>query len=396
MQIRGTTPRGSRFLFQISRQAPLCRVPCEPKTPCYKEPGTNSTRDAPFGNERQVTAQSTISISTEQSGKFLRLIFIEESEGLFMIKSRPLVLVLILVLLITTLTGCASYKGATPTQAPRASESYDGAAKFGGNVAYTVSGTAMNNASVVQFSSIEPNARKVISTGSLSLAVQSLDSAQQEVRDILAAQGGHIQHSYFNNIEGNQYWEFTLRIPSPRFVQTMTLLSELGRIRTSNTGEQDVTEEYMDLDARLRVLHQEEERLLELLKLAVTMDDFLKIESNLSRVRVNIEQTTGRLRFLDDRINFSTLSLNLRPEAGAVEPELKGFAGLGKRIRNGFRDGMNLFVDLVAGIMGFAAMSLPTLILLVLGLYVIYRLLKLVRRRPTSSTNTGKEPPLSM
>ena len=316
-----------------------------------------------------------------------------------MVRNRPLALVIILVLLITTLTGCASYKSAAPTATPRSSESYDASAPTGGNYTYTVStysGNATNNPSVEYQSKVMDGDRKVISTGSLSLAVESLDSAQQEVRDILAAQGGHIQHSYFNNIEGSQYWEFTLRIPSDSFVETMALLSDLGRIRNSNTSEQDVTEEYMDLDARLRVLHQEEERLLELLKKAVTMDDFLKVESNLSRVRVDIEQTTGRLRYLDNRINFSTLSLNLRPETGAIEPELKGFAGLSKRIRNGFRDGLNLFVDLVSGILVFAATSLPTLLLLILGLYALYRLVRKLRRRPSAPTGTGKEPPLSM
>jgi hypothetical protein len=256
--------------------------------------------------------------------------------------------------------------------------SYAPAPAGSGDYAFTVMATSGKNLADTI------DSRKVITSGSLSLTVANLDNAQQAVREIMTTHGGHIQYSYFNNVDSNQYWDFTLRIPSAKFAATLTILSELGKVRTSTTGEQDVTEEYMDLEARLRVLHQEEERLLELLKLAKTIDDFLKVESNLSRVRVNIEQTTGRLNYLNDRIDFSTLSLNLRPEVGTVEPELKGFAGMGLRIRNGFLQGVNLLVGLISGVLVLAAVSLPTLIPFVFVLYLLYKLVKKIRNKSKS------------
>ncbi|HSL93098.1 MAG TPA: DUF4349 domain-containing protein [Bacillota bacterium] len=223
--------------------------------------------------------------------------------------------------------------------------------------------------------------RRVISTGSLSLTVVNLDEAEASVRLILFEHDGYIQESYSNAVGGSQYWEFTLRIPSARFEESITRFSALGKVRTIRTSEQDVTEEYLDLDARLRVLLNEEERLLELLKMAVTMDDFLKVEANLSRVRVSIEQTTGKMRFLDNRIDYATLALTIQQEAGTVEPELKGFAGLGKRLGNAFRDGMNLFVDLVAGTLVFAVRALPILPVLALLAYGMIRLFRKLRRK---------------
>lgn len=223
--------------------------------------------------------------------------------------------------------------------------------------------------------------RKVISTGSLSVTVVDLAEAEREVRLILAEQGGYIQQSYSNAVGTNHYWEFTLRITADRFDESIDRFSALGKVRTVRTSQQDVTEEYLDLDARLRVLLDEEQRLLELLKMAVTMDDFLKVEANLSRVRVSIEQTTGRLRFLDNRIDYATLTLTLQQEMGTVEPELKGFSGLGKRLSNAFRDGVNLFVDLIAGTLVFAVRALPVLPILALTLYGLLKLFRRLRKK---------------
>ncbi len=223
--------------------------------------------------------------------------------------------------------------------------------------------------------------RKVISNGSLNLTVVNLGEAEAAVRVILSEQGGYIQQSYSNAVGANIYWEFTMRIPAALFHESITKFSALGKVRTIHTSEQDVTEEYLDLDARLRVLQQEEQRLLELLKMAVTMDDFLKVEANLSRVRVSIEQTTGRMQFLDNRIDYATLTLNIQQEAGTVEPELKGFAGLGRRLANAFRDGVNVLVDLIAGTLVFAVRALPILPILALILYGLMRLFRRWRKK---------------
>ncbi len=273
--------------------------------------------------------------------------------------STWLVLILILVMALSGSSG--SYKSIMP-QAPE------------------MSGDSAPRSPDSGFTDSEDE-RKVISTGSLSLTVDNLNAAEEAVRRILTEQGGFIQQSYSNAIGSNQYWEFTLRIPSGRFEEAIAEFSALGKVRTIRTSEQDVTEEYLDLDARLRVLHQEEERLLELLKMAVTMDDFLKVEANLSRVRVSIEQTTGRMRFLDNRIDYATLTLTIQQEVGTVEPELKGFAGLGRRLGNAFRDGINLFVDLVAGTLVFVVSMLPILPILALVLYGLLLLLRRVRRK---------------
>ena len=280
-------------------------------------------------------------------------------------QKRRIMWVTLVLILAIAVTGCSSgYKSIMPEGSSPSTGSQDSAPRSPGS----------------EFTDGDTE-RKVISTGSLNLTVVNLDEAEKAVREILSEQGGFIQQSYSNAIGGNQYWEFTLRIPSARFEDSIAKFSALGKVRTIRTSEQDVTEEYLDLDARLRVLLEEEERLLELLKMAVTMDDFLKVEANLSRVRVSIEQTTGRMRFLDNRIDYATLTLTIQQEAGTVEPELKGFAGLGKRLGNAFRDGINIFVDLVAGTLVFVVRVLPILPILALVMYGLLRLFRKLRRK---------------
>lgn len=233
--------------------------------------------------------------------------------------------------------------------------------------------------------------RQVIMTARIELTTDNFVGLEAKVVKLVNEMGGHVQRSYFDNKDGNQYWEFTVRIPSESFDAGINELSSLGKVQSSSTNGMDVTEEYMDLAARLNVLQQEEQRLLTLLNKAVTIEDFLQVESHLSRVRIDIEQTTGRIKYLDNRLDFSTIDLVIRPTQGVIQPELKGFAGLAQRIQAAFRRGINGVVGLVTGTLVAIAGLVPLLLLVIPAIMV---LVFLIRRR--RNNRTPPQPPLSM
>lgn len=290
---------------------------------------------------------------------------------------RKVAYILLGVLVLVTVAACSTRQATPP--AVGSQETYQSDKAFGqvfNNASTTAIGTI-----TLSTTSIQADGRKVVSTGNMRLSVKDLEAANESVRKIVETEGGHVQGSYYHNVEREHFWQLTLRVPSLKFTATMDKLAQLGRVQVSNTSDQDVTEEFVDLEARLKVLHQEELRLLDLLKIAKSIDEFLSIESHLSRVRTNIEQTTGRLNLLNNRISLSTISLEIRPESYAHELELQGFAGLGHRVGNAFKEGVNIVVRLVTGIVVFLATSLPLLLLAAVCLYTLGVLLRALRSR---------------
>jgi len=229
--------------------------------------------------------------------------------------------------------------------------------------------------------------RQVITHASMAVTVPRLDEAQAEVLRITTTLGGYVQTSSFNNFTDNQSWNFTLRVPSDKSQEAVRLISALGSVQSSGSNRQDVTEEYMDLEARLTVMRLEETRLLELLRRANTIDDYLKVESHLTRVRIEIEQATGRLKFLTHSVDMATIGLILTPERGAILPEPVGFAGLGQRLSAAFREGLNVVVEIVSGTLVFMVAALPLLLiivpLLLIGL-VLYRRISPAKKPPAA------------
>ena len=99
-------------------------------------------------------------------------------------------------------------------------------------------------------------------------------------------------------------------MPVDRFDAFVGQVSRLGEVRTSHVGSQDVTEEFFDLEARIRNKQEEEKRLLKHLADSTgKLEDILKVESELSRVRGEVEQMQGRLRFLANRADLSTVTI---------------------------------------------------------------------------------------
>ena len=230
--------------------------------------------------------------------------------------------------------------------------------------------------------------RKVIEHTQMAVEVARLSEAQAEVLRITAAFGGYVQSSNFFNLTDNQAWDFTLRVPSAKSAEVVRQLQALGNVQSSSSNRQDVTEEYTDLEARLTVMRQEEARLLELLRRATTIDDYLKVESHLTRVRIEIEQATGRLKLLTHSVEMATIGLRLTPTRGAIVPPPVGFAGLGQRLSSAFRQGLNSVVELVSGTLVLLAAGVPLLIILVPAfviVLVVYRRISFRRKPPAVS-----------
>ena len=163
--------------------------------------------------------------------------------------------------------------------------------------------------------------RQVISQASVSMEVDEVPAAVAQVRAIAESLGGFVGQLSSSGGPERQQSTMTIRVPQAEFFTALEHIKSLGKVRSENVGSEDVTERFIDLEARLRSALREEESLLSLLDKANQVSEILTIERELSRVRSDIERDQGQLNFLERRVDLSTITVSLfPPDAEVAQP----------------------------------------------------------------------------
>jgi Domain of unknown function (DUF4349) len=166
-----------------------------------------------------------------------------------------------------------------------------------------------------------PTERMIVYTGRFSVAVGSIETALRTAREMAEDMGGYVQSLQNDTV--------TLRIPAARFDDALEGLRGMGRILSRSIETKDVTEDVVDLRLRLRNAMALRDRLAELLARAETVEAALKVETELSRVRTEIERIEGRLLVLSKQVSFSTLTVRFVHSGQApVRPQALPFPWL--------------------------------------------------------------------
>lgn len=182
---------------------------------------------------------------------------------------------------------------------------------------------------------------KVIKTAEVQVRIAEGDFQEKFSKASLIAErlGGFRQDSSISETKGKvASGTITLRIPSDKFETALAELRGLGKVTREDQTGQDVTTEFVDLEARLRHARSQEAFYLRLMDQAKTVSDLIQIQQQLSQVQLQIEELTGRLEFLRDRTSFATISLRLL-EAGLEPSEPKtGLARSWQEALDGFKN----------------------------------------------------------
>jgi len=205
--------------------------------------------------------------------------------------------------------------------------------------------------------------RKIISTASLSMEVKSVQATFNEITRIVQASGGFISSSSTYDAAGRKSGDMTVRVPQKNFYSTIEQVEALGTVKSKQISGQDVTEEFIDLSARLDNLKKQESRLQEILKTATTVKDVLEVEKELERVRGEIERLTGRLNYLNQSVEMSTISVS------ASEPA--PIAGEGLGITDALKEAVRGFIESVKGIIIFIGYILPIAVFIAVVIAVV-------------------------
>ncbi|HHY36305.1 MAG TPA: DUF4349 domain-containing protein [Firmicutes bacterium] len=210
--------------------------------------------------------------------------------------------------------------------------------------------------------------RKVIKRAYLSLVVEDLEGDFDRVVAIVEEAGGFVQSSSTWENERQRTSNLSVRVPVDRFTEILSRLEELGRVEGREISGQDVTTEYVDTEARLRNLERQEERFLEILDRANTVEEILNIERELERVRGEIEALTARLKSLDELTSLSTIDIELRQlKVSAERIAPPGWSGVLAEAYQAAVSTVNSILNFIGELIIFLGRILPILPLVLLA-----------------------------
>lgn len=196
----------------------------------------------------------------------------------------------------------------------------------------------------------------MIRTGQAFIEVEKVDPAVLRIRQLAAQVGGYITNS---SISGgrDQIRQATLelKIPGPKYDEAVGSLSTIGRVETVASNAQDVGEEFVDVTARVNNARRLEERLISLLANRTgKLDEVLRVERELARVREEIERYEGRLRYLTSRSAMSTLTITVH-EPAPILGNNPGESPIAAALRRAWRN----FIGLLAGTIASLGVLIP-------------------------------------
>jgi hypothetical protein len=171
--------------------------------------------------------------------------------------------------------------------------------------------------------------RMIVRTGDMELVVESVSEVLEAITQLAVGFGGYVVSSHVYGEEEEMRGWISIRVPDEKFDQALAELRDLAvRVEEESTNSQDVTEEYIDLESRLKNAEATEQEFLALLDKAEDVEDILEIYESLSRVRQEIEQIKGRMQYLERTSSMSLISVYLEPEFKAKPPVPPGWNAL--------------------------------------------------------------------
>jgi len=284
---------------------------------------------------------------------------------------KKIVYGIIALLLVLAVAGCAR-AAATPApgQAP---------VEVDRQLAVEEAASEDSGARAADYAGIE---RLIVRNASLSLVVPDTQAALDEINSLVDELEGYIVQSKVYQYQEGLQASVTFRIPADSLDQALTRVRDLAsEVRSENVSGEDMTEEYVDLQSRLRHLQATEQRLLEFLEEAEDTEAALAVYDQLRQVQGEMEQVKGRMQYLEQSAAMATVSVEIVPDALAQPIQVGGWHPEGT-LRNAIQSLIRVLQFLVNAAIVIVILIVPTVALIAapfVGLFLLIR--AIVRRR---------------
>lgn len=208
--------------------------------------------------------------------------------------------------------------------------------------------------------------QKLIKTGYISLEVPKVLETVDRLKELAGRHNGYLSSSSVSGDTANRLSGMAIpRVPADQFDATVTEIKNLGTLRSASVDSQDVTEEYIDLQAQKGALQRQLDQFNRIMEKADKVEDILKVQVEIGRVQGELDRLECRLRYLNNRVDLSTITVSLQ------EPAPLG-GDTGHDFISVINSGIQGFVATIDGII-IAFFTLLPLIILAAVIYAIYR-----------------------
>jgi len=224
-----------------------------------------------------------------------------------------------------------------------------------------------------------PKERKLIKKAELNLEVVNCDDAARKIAEIVSNYSGIIVDSNVEKYQNEAKKGTTvLKVEPKNFDEILAKIKSLGKLDSQRITGEDVTEEYVDLEARLKNFQMVKERLTAILQdKARTVKDILEVERELARVGEQIESIQGRMKYLDRQVELATITVNYY-EAKAITPEPINIL---KKLKDTIRAAVEAFINVFNATIIVIFALLPIFIWLGIIIFLVSLIRKLFFRR---------------
>lgn len=217
--------------------------------------------------------------------------------------------------------------------------------------------------------------RMIIRIGTMSVEVEKFDDAASKVTEMVKRNGGFISNTTSSlNSSGKKQGTLVLKVPADKYDALISEVGTVGKVMNQNINANDITEEYIDLEARIKTQRELEQRLLKLLsEKTARLTDVVEVEQKLASVRQVIESIDGKMRHMRNQSEMSTLTLSLY-EPAILQTSSGG--GFFYELGQGFKKGLRGFTEILSGMITLFIALLPIIILVLVIFWIIRRIIK--------------------
>ena len=256
---------------------------------------------------------------------------------------------------------CSQNKSADYTESPN----YDEAYAVEEEIAFKASESSKDEYEIIKNNEASVE-QKLIKESFLEFETEDLDKTYSNIARFVKQNNGFIQDDNSNKNYNRISRNLTIRIPTNGFQNVLDSISgSVSFFDTKRVSSKDVTEEFIDLEARLKAKKTLETRYLELLSKAKNVKEILDIERELSNIREEIEAKQGRLKYLNNKVSLSTINIQFYKTTTESKITQSYGSKMWKAIASGF-NGLSLFF------LGLLHIW-PFIILLIIGFFLLKR-----------------------
>jgi polyhydroxyalkanoate synthesis regulator phasin len=303
-----------------------------------------------------------------------------------MSRIKCITVVLVLIALLLACPGCSKFKSEIEQKQLEQPSAPGFSGDTGKDVAYqdeekssTLGDKPGSDGRTSQTGDVPEIRKMIIYTVNVSMTVKNQERACKDlVLMVNESKGYIISENISKSGEYSKMASFTIKVPAESLTPFVDKLSQLGDVTSQNKSGQDVTEEFVDKSARLENMKREEKRYQELFNVAKTVDDMLKVQRELARVRGDIEALEGRLNYLQKNVAMSTVQLTMEERMSHTP---KSFWSFGETFDQAKLALKHLFKSLISCSIYFVVVFIPLILIVAIPIWIIIRIIKGMKKK---------------